>query len=96
MQDWLDEEEAKAPGFIASLDEDNLRAALAADLRRLREAADLTQVQLGEKIGVTQPVIARLESGKVMPDVKTLHRIAQALGQMVVISFKAQPGRRRK
>ena len=97
VQDWFDEEERREPGFIASLDEANLRSGIAADVKALREAAELTQAELAAKVGTLQPGIARLESGKALPDLATLHKIAQALGYRVRVSFepiKRRPPRR--
>ena len=72
------------------------------DLIALREARGLTQVQLAEKLGVSQPVIAKLEGGKTK-DVKlsTLVRVAAALGARVKIALEqldevAKPKRQRK
>ena len=63
VQDWLDEEESRAPGFIADIDAANLRERVAKDLKALREAAGLTQAQLAERLGIKQPVVAKVESG---------------------------------
>lgn len=95
VQEWFDEEEKKEPGFIASLDEANLRIAIAAYVKELREKAEITQAELAAKIGTTQPGVARVEAGKTMPDLATLHKIANALGHMVVVTFKPMPGRGR-
>ena len=48
---------------------------------KIRAAKGLTQNQIAEKIGTTQSVIARLESGKSKhsPSIATLSRYAQAL-----------------
>ena len=49
-------------------------------LRSLREAARLTQRELADAAGMTQPAIARLESCGVVPTVHTLARLGSALG----------------
>ena len=48
---------------------------------KIRAAKGLTQNQIAEKIGTTQSVIARLESGKGKhsPSITTLSRYAEAL-----------------
>jgi len=51
-----------------------------------RLAAGLSQKQLAECIGATQPAVARLERGERWPSVETLHRLAKALGVEFVIS----------
>lgn len=44
-----------------------------------REALDLTQTQLAERMGVGQSVVADLERGRWSPRVSTLERVAKAL-----------------
>ena len=46
-------------------------------LRRLREAARLTQKVLAETLGVSQQSIAGWESNRTEPNMKTIERIAQ-------------------
>lgn len=48
---------------------------------------NITQEQLARKAGLKQPSLARIESGSVMPSIKTLHRIASALGTKLEIEF---------
>lgn len=95
VQEWFDEEEKREPGFIGALDEANLRTVIAAYVKDLREKAEITQAELAAKIGTTQPGVARVEAGKTMPDLATLHKIANALGHLVVVTFKPMPGRGR-
>jgi len=45
-----------------------------------RTRAGLTQAQVAKKMKTTQPVVARLESGKRMPSYQTLQKYAQAVG----------------
>jgi ribosome-binding protein aMBF1 (putative translation factor) len=47
---------------------------------KARIAAGLTQEQLAQRMGTTQPVIARLESGRAKPSMSTLLRVAKATG----------------
>mgnify|MGYP001772992111 CR=1 FL=1 len=53
------------------------------ELRLLRIRAGLTQAELAERAGVSQSLIARIESGKVNPRVSTLVRIYQALEEFM-------------
>lgn len=48
-------------------------------LRRAREDLGLTQQQLAEKLGVSQPTIHAWESGS-MPRMKRLRAVAEAYG----------------
>src|SRR5580658_10771165 len=52
-----------------------------------RNRAGLTQQQLARKMGTTQPVVARLESGRVRPSMRTLDRLAHATGSRLLIGF---------
>ncbi|HYO58076.1 helix-turn-helix transcriptional regulator [Archangium sp.] len=46
----------------------------------LRERRQLTQIQLAQAVGISQPVLSRIESGKMQPDAFQLREIAHALG----------------
>src|ERR1700676_4977660 len=59
-------------------------------VRAARRRAGVSQVELAEKAGTSQPSIARLEKGLVSPTVITLDRIARALGTDLVIDFEPQ------
>ena len=52
-----------------------------------RAKTGLTQKQLAEKTGISQADISRLERGTANPSVRTLQRIASALGRKVQIEF---------
>ena len=56
------------------------KESLPAKLRRLREAAGLSQAVLGAAIGVTQGAIGHFESGRKAVPLETLHALAVALG----------------
>jgi ribosome-binding protein aMBF1 (putative translation factor) len=53
-----------------------------------RADARLTQAQLARRMGTTQAVIARLESGRTKPSTRTLERLAKATGMRLRISFE--------
>lgn len=53
---------------------------IAANVRRLREAAGLSTYELAEKIDEYQPTIWRLEEAKNMPGAGLLARLAESLG----------------
>ena len=67
-------------------------AALAA-LLKARAAAGLTQAEVASRMGVTQPVVARIEAslGKRdhSPSLNTLRRYADACGMKLVIQMVA-------
>jgi ribosome-binding protein aMBF1 (putative translation factor) len=60
---------------------------LAEALIKARSEAALTQDELAKRMGTTQAVIARLESGKSLPSTRTLQRIAAATGTRLRIAF---------
>jgi transcriptional regulator with XRE-family HTH domain len=77
----------KTPSYrkgYAALEEEFVRAAAAIDAR---SRADLTQEALARRMGTTQPVVARLESGRARPSMRTLDRLAKATGSRLIISF---------
>lgn len=49
-------------------------------IRKMRQSQNLTQEQLGERVGVQKAQISRLEKGKCIITLPTMSRIFQALG----------------
>lgn len=49
-------------------------------VREARRRAGLTQAELAQRVGTSQPAIARYERARSMTDLDTLHRIAEACG----------------
>jgi transcriptional regulator with XRE-family HTH domain len=62
--------------------------ALASAIIDARNGAGLTQEELARRMGTTQPVVARLESGRGHPSMRTLERLAQATGSRLLIRFE--------
>jgi HTH-type transcriptional regulator/antitoxin HipB len=54
-------------------------------LRSLRQARGLTQTQLGERLGVTQKRIARIEAAPEVTAFDQISRMVTALGYRVMI-----------
>lgn len=52
-----------------------------------RQSAGLTQKELSERTGIAQGDISKLENGNANPSVKTLKRLAAAMGKQLKISF---------
>jgi ribosome-binding protein aMBF1 (putative translation factor) len=78
----------KDPAYVAEYEALDEEFALASALIKARGDADLTQEQVAEAMGTTQAVIARLESGRVMPSTRTLERFAAATRTKLRISFE--------
>jgi DNA-binding XRE family transcriptional regulator len=62
---------------------------IARAVRQLRERRKVTQAELADRLGTRQPSIARLESGKVVPKIDFLEKIARALGARLDVRFLA-------
>lgn len=67
--------------------------ALASAVIEARNRAGLTQRELARKMGTTQPVVARLESGRTHPSMRTLERLAEATGSRLLIQFEPREGK---
>jgi len=53
-------------------------------VRQLREQRNLTQAELGERIGVSSKTVSKWETGKGLPDITLLQPLAEALGISVI------------
>jgi ribosome-binding protein aMBF1 (putative translation factor) len=60
---------------------------LARAIIQARRVSGLTQGELAQRMGTTQSVIARLESGKHPPSSQTLQRVAKATGTHLKVQF---------
>ena len=78
----------KDPKYVAAYDALEAEFALASALIKARSEAEMTQEQVAEAMGTTQAVVARLESGKVLPSTRTLERFAKATRTRLRISFE--------
>ena len=53
-------------------------------VKQLREARNMTQAELAEKIGVSSKTVSKWETAKGLPDISLLQPLAQALGISVI------------
>ena len=58
-------------------------------VRESRITAGITQTELAQRTGMSQPAIARLESGGTEPTIATLRRVANALDIELVVEFQS-------
>lgn len=80
---WNDfEKEVFTPDEIRASD---LRVALISEMIKAREEKGISQKKLEELSGVKQPVIARLEKGKTIPQIETVLKVLGALGKTLAI-----------
>ena len=61
---------------------------LGVQVRSLRESCGVSQTELARRMGVKQPVVARIEAGGFQPRIDTLERVAEALGVELMIEFR--------
>lgn len=52
-----------------------------------RRAAGMTQAELARRIGTTQPAISKIESGRTLPGIDLLERVARATGRPFTLTF---------
>jgi len=76
----------KDPAFRQHYEELGSEFELVRSLIEARIAAGLTQEELANRMGTSQPVVARLESGH-KPSLKTLQRYAEATGAKLRIEL---------
>ena len=79
----------KDPEFVKEYDALEDEFELANALIGARVRAGLTQAQLAERMGTSQSAVARLESGRRLPSVATLEKLAAATGSKLRIVLEA-------
>lgn len=84
-KDWF-----KNPEFVKVYDSLEEEFALVSALIQARRSANLTQEEVAIRMGTTQTVIARLESGRSNPSARTLERFAKATGHRLRFDFVPQ------
>lgn len=62
---------------------------MARELIAARSRAGLTQGEVAARMGTTQSVVARLESGKSAPSMRSVQRYAQAVGARAVVHLES-------
>ena len=66
---------------------------LAETIIAARTAQGLTQAELAVRMETSQAYIARLESGRVLPSMRTWQRLAAATGTRAKFTLEPLPGR---
>lgn len=85
----LKNEWMKDAAFRAEYERLKPEFALALALIKAREKAGMTQAQVARRMGTSQSVVARIESGQNPPNLKTLERYAEAVGRRIQIKLVA-------
>lgn len=90
MTDWTEYEERRPlrGGVKKGYDEAHEAMGVGYLILKARAAAGLTQTQLAKKIGSSQPMVARWESGAQVPSVRTLVKVAQATGYELAVGLR--------
>jgi ribosome-binding protein aMBF1 (putative translation factor) len=73
-------EQLKDPTFREEWDRTALARAVATRVVAYRAQQGLSQAALARKLGVSQPLVARLEAGEHEPTLTTLSRLSRHLG----------------
>jgi len=78
----------KDPEFKAEYEKNKPFSDIALKIVRIRSEAGLTQAELAKKLGVSQPVISKIESLNIEDiQLSTIFKIAKALNLEVKIDF---------
>ena len=73
--------------FKQAYEELEVEYAIMNEMLKLRGEAGMSQSQLSQKTGITQPDISKLENGKANPSIATLKKVARALGKKLRVQF---------
>jgi predicted transcriptional regulator len=82
-----DESLPRLPGFREMAQR---RRALLDDLVARRRAAGLSQGEVAQRMGTSQPAVARLEAGQVDARMSTLQRYADAVGARLHVRLETR------
>jgi len=74
----------------ARLKNDALRA-LSTNIIIYRARAELSQIKLSAKAGLSRPVISKMEQGAMSPSIESLAKIAHVLGCSIADLFEDEP-----
>jgi DNA-binding XRE family transcriptional regulator len=78
------------PDFRFHYEQRQLVHGVAVALRAMRKQAQLTQAELAKRVGVSQPMIAKIEKGieQRAPNWEMIGRVCVALGKQMRLSFR--------
>ncbi|MGE0824331.1 MAG: XRE family transcriptional regulator [Candidatus Binatia bacterium] len=93
FEEWFDVQLHTDSNLNRQVEETLQAMRIEQDLVALREARGVSQTQLAKTLGVSQPAVAKLESGKARNiELRTLVRAVSALGGTVEIKIKKPTG----
>lgn len=80
---------------LTGIASDNILVLANPEVIALRSESGLTQRALAERVGIKQPQLARIESGRQIPKLETLALIADGAGYTIEVNFIPKKGKRR-
>ena len=80
-------QQMKDPAFKKAYEQLEPEFAIIQAIIDARKSAGITQKELSQKSGIAQGDISKLENGNANPSIKTLQRLAAALGKTLKIEF---------
>ena len=86
LNDYLTQQ-MKDPAFKKAYEQLEPEFAIIQAIIDARKSAGITQKELSQKSGIAQGDISKLENGNANPSIKTLQRLATALGKTLKIEF---------
>ena len=86
FNDYLNEQ-MKNPKFKEEYDALKPEFAIIQAIIDARKSSGITQKELSQKSGIAQGDISKLENGNANPSLKTLQRLASAMGKRLKIKF---------
>ncbi|MGH2351397.1 MAG: helix-turn-helix domain-containing protein [Chloroflexota bacterium] len=81
LDEMVGEHTARDPSFPTLLEEAKERRTRLRKLAELRASQGLSQTEVAARMGTSQSVVARIESGAVDTKLSTLERYARAIGR---------------
>ena len=88
FEDDLHEELRKSKRFQRQFEVETAKLKIAEKLAQVREAMGLTQAELAKKMGVSQQLVSRIESGADNITIETLVRFFDILGMALKIEVE--------
>lgn len=80
-------EQLKYPEFRKEYEALQPEHAIIQAMINARKASGLTQKELSERTGIAQGDISKLENGNANPSIRTLQRLATAMGMVIKVEF---------
>ena len=76
------------PDTVAAYAEQAQEFAIARELIAARARAGMTQAEVAQRMDTTQSTVARMESGRRLPTLRTVQRYAEAVGARAVLRLE--------